>query len=75
MVSILPRVDLTENTEMEWFCILPLFRLDTLNYTTDAQSRILYMVISVLASSDQYRYCHLGQAMISLDVFLFILAQ
>ena len=30
MVSILPRVDLTENTEMDWFCILPLFRLDSL---------------------------------------------
>ena len=25
VVSIFPRVDLTENTEMKWFCILPLF--------------------------------------------------
>ena len=30
-VSILPRVDLLENTEVDWFCILSLFRLDTLH--------------------------------------------
>ena len=31
MVSILPRVDLTENnTDMDWFCALPLFQLDIL---------------------------------------------
>ena len=30
VVSILPRVDLLENTEVDWFCILSLFRLDTL---------------------------------------------
>ena len=32
VVSILPRVDLTDNTEMDWFCILSLFRLDTLDH-------------------------------------------
>ena len=34
VVSILPRVDLTENTEMDWFCALPLFQLDTLSLTS-----------------------------------------
>ena len=31
VVSILPRVDLLKNTEVDWFCILSLFRLDTLS--------------------------------------------
>ena len=30
VVSISPRVDLTENIEMDWFCIVPVFQLDTL---------------------------------------------
>ena len=30
MVSVIPRVDLLENTEMNSFCILSLFGLDTL---------------------------------------------
>ena len=30
MVSISPRVDLTENAKVDWFCILPPFRLVTL---------------------------------------------
>ena len=30
MVSILPMVDLLGNTEVDWFCILSYFRLDTL---------------------------------------------
>ena len=30
MVSVIPRVDLLENTEMNLFCILSLFGLDTL---------------------------------------------
>ena len=33
VVSILPRVDLLENTEVDWFCIFSLFRLDTLSFT------------------------------------------
>ena len=35
VVSILPRVDLAENTEMDRFCILSLFRLDTLSNIYD----------------------------------------
>ena len=34
MVSILPRVGLHENTEINSFCILRLFRLDTLKFVT-----------------------------------------
>ena len=34
MVSILPRVGLLKTTEMNSFCILRLFRLDTLNKAT-----------------------------------------
>ena len=43
MVSILPRVGLHENTEMNSFCMLRLFRLDTLHnrlvaYNTSAHA-------------------------------------
>ena len=30
VVSISPKVDLTENIEMDWFCIVTVFRLDAL---------------------------------------------
>ena len=36
-------MDLTENTETDWFCILPLFRLDTLGVSCVSPSGDLYV--------------------------------